>query len=126
VTGTLAPEAFEALVGTTFRVVGPWSPDPDPEPDRGPQDEPGAEPADEVVLTLTEVVRLDHAGPFDQFRLTFVGPAASPLDQGTFVFDPAPAGLDAVFLVPTAERGDERVYAASLSVRRSPTESVGP
>ena len=128
-TGTVTVDAFEALVGSTFRVTGSWAPvaadgaPPDPEPQGSAgEDEPG--PPD-VELTLTEVVRIDRAGPFEQFRVTFVGPVATPLDQGTFVLDPPAGGLDAVLLVPTAEKGDVRVYTASLSVHRSPTESIG-
>jgi hypothetical protein len=110
----------------TVRVVGPWSPEPDP--DAGPASDAGTDepPADPVVLALTEVVRLDHAGPYEQFRATFVGPRETPLDQGTFVLDPAPAGLEALLLVPTAERDDGRVYTASMSVRRPSTESAAP
>ncbi len=128
-TDGVSAASFDALVGSTFRVVGPWDPDPSDDTDEAPGADAPDESADEqptVTLTMTKVVRLDHAGPFEQFRAIFVGPRATPLDQDTFVLDPAPGGIEALLLVPTAERDDEREYTASLSVRRSSTESVAP
>jgi len=133
VSEAVAAATFEPLVGSTFQVVGPWEADVEQRSadDPGSAAEGSPDVADVAVgglpeLTLISVDLLDYAGPFEQFRLVFTGPISAPLDQGTFVLEPAPGGLDGLFLVPNAEREGERVYSASLSVRRLPTESVAP
>jgi len=126
-TDSITAGSFEPLVGSAFRVVGPWRPDAGEPSSATPADD-DADPnvGVDVTLLLTAVASLDHAGPFEQFSLTFTGPISAPLDQGTYVLDPPPCGLDGLFLVPNAERDDDRVYTASLSVRRAPKESVAP
>ena len=113
---------FEPLVGTTFCVVGRWSPtfaDAD-----GTAETASPTTAIDVAVVLHQVHRLDIPGPFEQFRLTFTGPASTPLDQDTYLVEHDDVHLDSLFLVPSSEQGDIRTYEASFSIAR-PT-SQGP
>ena len=102
---------FDPHVGSTFRVVGVWQPSGGAAPT---QDAPL-----DIALVLTAVHRYDFPGPFEQFRLTFDGPSAHPLPQGTFLVEHDEVQLESLFLVPSSEQGATRTYEASFSIARS-------
>lgn len=114
---------FEAQIGSTFRITGEWSPDAADGAADAADDGPGTVPAGagpdlDVALVLTTVHRLDLTGPFEQFRLSFTGPAAQPLGQGSYLISHEALPLEVLFIVPSSEQGDIRTYEASFSVKR--------
>lgn len=113
---------FEAQVGSTFRITGVPALSADADTDTA--DAPAA--ALDVALLLTTVHRLDHPGPYEQFRLTFTGPAAQPLDQGTYLVAHDTLPLDELFIVPSSELGDIRTYEANFSAKRSTPQGNEP
>lgn len=69
----------------------------------------------DVALDLEEVVDLPPAGPYGQFSLRFLGPAAPALRQGSYRVRHDRLGGFTLFLVPVARDGRGMWYEASFS-----------
>lgn len=115
---------FDPLVGTTFRVVGRWSPG-DVEAD-GTVAVAEPTPAIDLAIVLHAVHHLDIPGPYEQFRLTFRGPASTPLGQDTYLVEHDDLHLPSLFLVPSSEQDGIRTYESSFSVARSTSQGTEP
>lgn len=125
-TPALKPSAadFDPLVGTTFRIVGRWSPIGAEADDTVPVPDPA--PAIDLAIVLHAVHHLDIPGPFEQFRLTFTGAASTPLDQDTYLVEHDDVRLSSLFLVPSSEQDGIRTYESSFSVARSTSQGTEP
>ncbi|KAF0808863.1 hypothetical protein A167_02330 [Alcanivorax sp. S71-1-4] len=76
-----------------------------------------------VRLLLEQVAESPARSGYVQFALWFTGPAATSLDQATFLLTHDTLGEMPVFLVPVGQRGELIEYEAVFSYPE-PAESV--